>query len=348
MGAETVTGGPPAAGTLPAPVQLALLTNGKRVSQVLYVIAALSIADRLAKGPATAAELAEPSGADADALYRVLRVAAVIGVVREDAGGTFAATDMTEFLRGDVPYSMRDLMLFNGSEQVWRPYGDILHTVRTGEPAFDHVFGRPFFDHLRADPEAAERFDGAMAQMSRTTAPHFLTQYDFTRFRRIADIGGGQGFFLTQILNAAPEARGVLFDRPEVLVDARERLAHAGVAERVDIVTGDFFAEVPAGCDAYVIKQVLHDWDDARATEILRRIRAAIGESDARLVICEHVLAGPGVWDQGKFLDLDMMLRFAGRERTEPEWERLLHAAGFTLATRPITGRWAVIEGVPA
>ncbi|MEV7027556.1 methyltransferase, partial [Kitasatospora sp. NPDC093558] len=289
-----------------------------------------------------------------------LRCAAAFGLLTEEAERRFAENELTVGLRSDIPFGVRDLVLYNGSESVRRPYGEILHTVRTGRPAFEHVFGRPFFagngaaaqgDTHPADTQPAGTgalFDRAMTQMSRSTTHLFTSQYDFTRFSRIADIGGGQGFFLSAVLNATPGSTGVLLDRPHVVADAARHLAEAGVEDRVSIVPGDFFHPLPADCDAYLLKQVLHDWDDDHAVRILRGVRDALGDrTEGRLLVLDHVVAGPNEWDQGKFLDVDMMLRFGGRERTLPEWQDLLAAADFALANRPATGRWAVLEARP-
>ncbi len=257
----------------------------------------------------------------------------------------YALTPLADAMRSDVPHSQRDLVLFNGDEMLWRSYGELMHTVRTGKPAFDKVYGRTFFEHLKADPRAGRLFDGAMTQMSRATAALFLGQYEFGRYGRIADIGGGNGFFLCELLKEYPSLRGVLVDLPEVVTDAPERFAQAGVADRVEVVGGDFFGELPTGADAYVLKAVLHDWHDPDAVRILRSIREAMsGNPDARLLVCEFLVAPTNQWDRGKLLDLDMLLRFGGRERDLTQWRVLLAEAGFELVNDPTPGRWAVLE----
>jgi hypothetical protein len=337
--------GPAIAAVLPPHLRLLLLTDGKRISQVVHVLAQLGVADHLAAGPRSVAELAKLTDSNADALGRVLRVAASFGVFAEEPDGRYALTPLAEAMRSDVPQSQRDLLLFNGDEMLWRSYGELMHTVRTGEPAFNKVFGRSFFEHLKAEPRAGRLFDGAMTQMSRATAALFLDQYDFSRYASIADIGGGNGYFLAELLGACPDVRGVLVDLPEVVADAPERFAAAGVAGRAEVVGGDFFAELPAGADAYILKAVLHDWHDPQAIQILGRIRAAMsGKPEARLLICEFLVAPSNQWDRGKLLDLDMLLRFGGRERDLPQWRVLLAEAGFELVNEPVAGRWAVLE----
>src|SRR4051812_44127338 len=183
--------GPAMVGALPPHLRLLLLTDGKRISQVVHVLAQLRVADHLADGPRTVAELAKLTETDPDALGRVLRVSASFGVFAQEPDGRYALTDLAEALRSDVPDSQRDLILFNGDEMLWRSYGELMYTVRTGKPAFDKVYGRAFFEHLALDADAGRLFDRAMTQMSRATTALFLAQYDFSGYATIADIGGG-------------------------------------------------------------------------------------------------------------------------------------------------------------
>ncbi|MFI8520747.1 methyltransferase [Streptomyces sp. NPDC085481] len=340
--------GPAMTAALPPHVRLLLLTDGKRISRVLHVVAELGVADELAGGPLSARELAERTGTHADSLGRVLRVAAAFGVFAERPDGRYELTDMSEPLRSDVPGSQRDMVLYNGSELLWRSYGSLMHTVRTGEPAFEAAYGHGFFAHLEQDPQAGALFDRAMTGMSRATARMLLDGFDFGRFPRIADIGGGHGWFLAEVLKRHTEVRGTLVDRPSVAGEADKLFEEAGVAGRVEVVPGDFFGELPAGRDAYVLKAVLHDWDDERAAAILRRIREALaGSTDGRLLICEFLVGPANEWDRGKLLDLDMLVRFGGRERSEEQWRALLATTGFELVNEPVAGRWAVLECRP-
>lgn len=337
--------GPAMATSLPAHLRLLLLTDGKRISQVVHVVAQLGIADHLADGPRTVAELAKLTDTDVDALGRVLRVAASFGVFRADETGRFELTETAHALRSDVAESQRDLVLFNGDEMLWRSYGELLHTVKTGEPAFDKVYGRSFFEHLKADPVAGRLFDGAMAQMSRATAALFVNQFDFGQFRTIVDVGGGNGLFLARMLEANPESDGILVDLPEVIGPAARRFADAGVADRARAVGGDFFGALPEGHDAYILKAVLHDWADQHAREILGNVRTAmLTNPQARLLICEFLVAPDNQWDRGKLLDLDMLLRFGGRERDLRQWRVLLAESGLELINEPVAGRWAILE----
>ncbi|WP_418961366.1 methyltransferase [Streptomyces tritici] len=340
--------GPAMTAALPPHVRLLLLTDGKRISRVLHVVAELGVADELADGPLTVAELAERTDAHADSLGRVLRVAAAFGVFTEEADGRYALNEVGACLRSGVPGGQRDMVLYNGDEMLWRSYGRLMHTVRTGEPAFEAAYGHTFFEHLERDPRAGALFDRAMTGMSHATARMLLDGYDFGQYGRIADIGGGRGLFLAELLARHPGVRGTLVDRPSVVAEADKTFGEAGVADRVDVVPGDFFAELPKGADAYVLKAVLHDWDDEKAAAILGRVREALaGSPEGRLLICEFLVGPANEWDRGKLLDLDMLVRFGGRERSERQWRALLAAAGFELVNEPAAGRWAVLECRP-
>ncbi|MEV4875832.1 methyltransferase [Streptomyces cyaneofuscatus] len=340
--------GPAMTAALPPHVRLLLLTDGKRISRVLHVVAELGIADELADGPLAVPELASRTSTHADSLGRVLRVAAAFGVFEEQEDGRYALTELSQALRSGVPGSQRDMVLYNGTEMLWRSYGSLMHTVRTGRPAFEDAYGHGFFEHLEENPEASALFDRAMTGMSRATARMLLDGYDFGRFPRIADIGGGRGSFLSEVLARHPETRGTLVDRPSVVEEAPKLLGEAGVADRVEVLPGDFFQELPKGHDAYLLKAVLHDWDDERAAAILGRVREALDDNpDGRLLICEFLVGPANRWDRGKLLDLDMLVRFGGRERGEDQWRALLATAGLELVNDPVPGRWAVLECRP-
>ncbi|MEV5985409.1 methyltransferase [Streptomyces sp. NPDC052051] len=340
--------GPPMAAALPPHVRLLLLTDGTRVSRVLHVIAELGVADQLAGGPLTVDELAERTGTHAESLCRVLRVAAAFGLFEEGSDGCYGLTELSEPLRSDVRGSQRDMVLYNGTDELWRSYGSLLHTVRTGEPAFEQVYGHGFFEHLEQHPRTGALFDRAMTGMSRATTAMLFDSFDFGRFTRLTDVGGGHGYFLSEILKRHPGVVGTLVDRPAAAEQARKLLEDAGVADRAEVVAGDFFQPLPPGADAYVLKAVLHDWADDDAVRILGRIRDALaGRPKGRLLICEFLVGPANRWDRGKLLDLDMMLRFGGRERDEEQWRTLLATAGLELVNDPVPGRWAVLECRP-
>ncbi|MCI3275057.1 acetylserotonin O-methyltransferase [Streptomyces cylindrosporus] len=328
--------------------RLMLLANGQRFSAVVYALAELNVADQLAKGPRPVAELAAAVGADEGALYRLLRCAALLGVFTELDGRRFALTPIAEGLRTDLPDGVRDAVLLDGSDFFWNSFGMILHSARTGRPAFDERYGTSFWTHLNDDPAAGAVFDDAMTTISRRLGGLFLDRLDFTRFPRLADVGGGRGYFLAEALRRNPGNRGVLFDRPQVVATAPDLLAERGVADRVEVVGGDFFADaLPTGCDGYVLKTVLHDWPDDKAVAILRRVREAIGDGSGRLLVLEQVVAPGNTWDTAKFLDIDMLVVMGGRERNLDEWRELLWAGGFELECDDDAVGWAVLEGRP-
>lgn len=308
----------------------------------------LNIPDLLADGPRTAAELAAATGTDVDALYRVLRCASVVGVFVHRPDGSFESTPVSDGLRSDTPDTMREMFLFACDPMLWRPYEDVLHTVRTGDPSFSQVFGQSFFDYLKANPASGELFDRAMIQNHYPATDSILKRFPFDRFRCIADVGGGAGQFLADILAGLPEITGVLCDQPHVVVKAKEVFDKAGVTDRVRIVGTDFFTKIPSGCDAYLIKQTLHNWNDEKAKLILRRVREAIDDNaDARLLIMDILLTGYGQWDVGKFADIEMLVALGGRERSYEEWNRLLSTADFEPANDPEPGALALMEYRP-
>ncbi len=320
---------------------------GFRVSQALYAAAALGIADLLAAGPQSVEELATASGAHPSALARVLRLLASEGVFAELADGRFAVTPMAEALRHDVPGSLRPLVLFNGGETLWRSWGHLLHTVRTGEPAFDHVHGLDFFAYFRAHLDEGALFDQVMASQSMLATQAVAAAYDFAPFRTIVDVGGGRGALTLGLLAAYPHLRGIVYDQPAVAAAAQEAIAAAGLSGRCTVVGGDFFAAVPAGGDAYLLKFILHDWDDDRCVAILRACRLVV-PVEGRLLVIE-LLIPPGDGPSfAKSQDVNMLVNLGGRERTEAEYRALFHAAGFDLRrTIRAAGELRVIDGIP-
>jgi SAM-dependent methyltransferase/ribosome-associated toxin RatA of RatAB toxin-antitoxin module len=326
--------------------RLLYLTCGMRLAAVVSVLAELGVADLTASGPRTVSELAEATGTRPDALCRLLRCAASVGIMAERPDGRFAATPLSDGMRADNPYSLLPLVVHSARSFVTKPYMALLHSVRTGEPATVPALGSDIWRYFDDNPEDGARFDHTMTTLGRWETDRHLDVVRPERFGRIADIGGGQGHFLAAALRRARDASGVLFERPQVLEAAAEVLDAEGVAERVTRVAGDFFTDpLPEGCDAYVLKAVLHNWPDERAAELLTAVRKAIGDrDDARLFIVEQVVAGGNRWDHAKFLDLDMLVLFGGRERRLDQWRRLLAQNGFTLVNQPGEGQWTVLE----
>jgi predicted O-methyltransferase YrrM len=335
---------PPAPGARRA---LFELIAGKWISQAISVGADLGIADILKEGPRSAAEIAKVAGASEDGVFRLLRALTSVGLLSSKPGRRFALTASGNYLRSDVPGSLRGWARFVGHAITWRPWGELAYSVRTGQPAFNHVFGMPVFDYLAEHADAAAILNEAMTSTSSIDANAVVQAYDFSDIHSLVDIGGGHGLLLATILKANPRMRGILFELPHAIDGAAALLQRAGVADRCELVGGDFFRSVPEGGDAYVLKLVIHDWDDDRAVQILRNCHRVMPPK-ARLILVEYVLEPGDEPDFGKFVDLEMLvLNAGGRERTEPEFRDLLAMAGFELTqiARTATPK-SVIEGV--
>jgi hypothetical protein len=324
------------------------LANGFQVSQAIYVAATLGIADELRAGPRSSADLAEATESHPDALHRLLRALASVDVLHEGADGRFSLTELGECLRSDAPQPVGGWAALIGRPYFWTAWGALLHSVRTGENAMTHVTGAGPWEYRAQRPEEGAIFDRAMTDLSRRFTRALLDAYDFSRFGTVVDVGGGQGALLAAILAAHPALRGILFDLPHVVGPADGVLAAAGVADRCAVVAGDFFAGVPEGGDAYVLRAVLHDWEDAEAIAILRSCRRATPD-DAALLVVERELGGPNENPDAKFADLNMLVMPGGRERTVEEFAALFDSAGFELAgTTPTAAAMSVIEARPA
>lgn len=330
----------------PPSVALLQMMTGYWVSQSLYVAAKLGLPDLLADGPMPSNDLAAATQTHAPSLYRLLRALASLGVFTEVAPATFALSPLADPLRSDHPASMRALAVMYNEEQ-YRAWGSLLESVRTGESVFEEVFATPYFSYLAQHPEANETFNQAMTGWSAQLDRALLAAYDFSRFATVVDVGGGYGRLLATILAAHPALHGVLFDQPHVVADAGPLLEATGVANRCRSVGGDFFHEVPAGGDVYVLAQIVHDWDDERSVAILQACRRAI-PSTGTLLLAELVIAPGDAPDVGKLLDLHMLVLLGGRERTETEYRSLLAASGFTLtAVIPTVAGTSLVEASP-
>lgn len=295
-------------------------------AQGIHAAVELRIPDLLAAGPKTAAELASECGAHPPTLERLLRALASLEIFECAEDGRYKNTELGDVLRGNHPESQRDGGVFLTAPFLWRPLGELAESVRTGKPAFDAVFGQSFFEYLAGHAEDAALFNRVMTQGIAWTAPALLKAYDFSRFERLVDVGGGQGALLRELLAATPRLKGILFDLPSVVAGAAAILEN-GVAGRAEIVGGNFFDSVPGGGDGYLLKGVIHDWSDEDAVRILGNVRKAI-RPDGTLLLMESLIdsderpAGLG--------DL-LMLVIGGRDRSEEELRRLLAEAGFTL-----------------
>jgi len=333
------------------PPQLYLFELGTAMwtAQCLHAIARLGVAEHLESGPGSAEQIAAALDLHAPSLYRVLRMLCGYGIFAEDANRRFALTHIGEKLLPGVPGSAHAMLVYNGQKWQTEPYAQVEFTLRTGKPAFDHAFGMPFFDYVAAHQDVASQFDRAMTSVSQLHASAVLGAYDFSNIGTLVDVGGGNGLLLSAILSANPQVRGILFDLPRVVEQARPQLAAAGVAERCDIQEGDFFERVPAGADAYMMSHIVHDWDDDRCRTLLRACRAGMAP-EARLLVIDVIIApGDNRFDQGKLTDMQMLFVLTGRERTALEFRDLLASAGFTIRRIVRTAApECIIEAIPS
>jgi hypothetical protein len=300
------------------------------LSQALYVVATLGVADLLAGGPRPSTELAEAVGAHPVALYRVLRALASVGVFHELDGAWFALTSLGECLRSDAPEPVGAWAAHIGRSYRWQTWAHLLDSVRTGEYAFRQVHGVSAWDYRARNPEENAIFDRAMTDLSRRASQAIVEAYDFGRHTTLVDVGGGRGALLAAILTRYPAVRGTVFDLPHVVAESPPLLEAAGVAERCQVVGGDFFDGVPPGAEAYLLKTVLHDWDDEHAVRILRACRKASSTGGA-LVIVEWDLGPRNAARDAKFSDLEMLVGNGGLERSLDQYSALLTRCGFHL-----------------
>ena len=323
------------------------LVNGYQVSQAIYAAASLGIADHLRDTARGVVELASLTTCHPGALYRLLRALAAVGVFHEDENQKFSLTEMGECFRSDSVTPMSGWAAYIGRPYHWQSWGHLLHSVRTGDVAFQDLYGQSVWDFRAVDPEESAIFDRAMTTNSRNTLQAVVDAYDFSQFRHVADIGGGQGHLLAGILSAHPQLRGTLFDQPHVVAPAKEVLARHGLSERCTIVPGSFFETAPAGADAYLLKSIVHDWDDDEAIAILKVCRRAMS-ADAKLLLIERIIGRPNESSMNKFSDLNMLVMLGGRERTSQQYSDLCQAAGFRLRRVVQAGMYfGIIEAEP-
>ena len=331
----------------PPQAVLMQLSMGAMVTQAIHVATKLGVADILADGEKDMDEISAIAGAHAPSLYRILRTLASLGVFTETKPLTFANTPVSEVLRDGVPGSMRNSMIFMGEPWHYNVWGNMLHSARTGGTAWKKTYGEEVFDWFPKNPEASEIFNGCMSELSAGAAPAVVAAYDFTGIETLADIAGGHGLLISQIVKANPQIKGILFDMPHVVAGSAETLRAHGVEDRVETASGDFFVEVPAA-DAYIMKHIIHDWDDDRSIQILRSIHRAM-RGDGKVLLAEMVIPEGNVPHPGKMLDLEMLTSPGGLERTADEYARLFERAGFKL-TRivPTMSPFSVIEAKKA
>ena len=301
-------------------------------SQLVFVAAKLGIADALVAGPLTVHEIAARVGAHPPYLGRVLRALASVGIFAADPHGRFHLTRLAQTLRSDHPESLRNFALMLVDDYNWSAWGALEHTVRTGEPAFEHVHGAPAFPWMREHPEKEKMFSASMASISVMENAAVTRAYAFGKVRKVVDIGGAHGHLLVSILRSYVKVRGVLFDQPPVIEEAVKSgfMSASDLAGRCEAVGGDFFDSVPPGADAYVMKYIIHDWDDEKSVRILQNCRKAMGE-DGRVLVIEHVVTAGNRFDWGKLMDINMMVMLGSKERTKDEFRQLFARAGLRL-----------------
>jgi ubiquinone/menaquinone biosynthesis C-methylase UbiE len=338
----------PAQGASREPAELLMqFATGYMVSAALHGVTALGIPDLLRSGSKSVAELAVSTSSNEDALYRVMRALASIGVFNENPARTFSLTSVSELLSADAVNSMRDMALWLTDPFHFEVYGELAHSIRTGETVPEKIYGLCCFDYLAKDEEVGGRFNNAMTGFSSMVIQAALAEYNFGWLagKTLVDVAGGHGKVLTEILKKYPEVRGVLFDLNHVVTGARARIEAEGLSNRCALAHGDFFQAVPAG-DAYIMKHIIHDWDDERAFTILKNIHRA-SQPGSLVILLESVLAPGNEPHFAKWMDIEMLVLPGGRERTEAEYRKLLSDSGFKV-TRilPTKSPLSVIEAV--
>jgi hypothetical protein len=329
----------------PGPSVLDLVTTAW-VAQGVYTVTKLGIIEALRDGPQSADAVAATVDANPDAVYRLMRMLASRGIFVQHRNRRFALAPMGEALRIDAPDSIRGYVLFVGDPLHWEHWGQLSRSVRTGRCAIEELRGKPTFEWFEDVPELAAVFNDGMTSISKMETPLVVGAYDFSRFRTIVDVGGGHGLLLSAILRESPDSRGILFDADSVVEGAPAVLDSAGVSDRCSAVGGSFFESVPAGGDAYVLKHIIHDWDDEKSLQILRNVRTAMNP-DAKVLIVETVVPDDDREHLSKLLDLEMLVAATGRERTEGEYAKLLSQAGLR-HTRTVgtVGPASIVEAV--
>lgn len=329
--------------------RLVELIIGAKIAAALHVVVDKGLADLLARGPQTVDTLAHTVQLPVETLRRFLRALAQIGLFSEVEESVFANTEVSEHLRSDVPYSLREMVTVLDDEAVARGWRQLPNVLASGQPAFDAVNGMGFFDWIKDDAGRSSAMASFMGGIYGPHGPKIAAGYPFGRFANLIDIGGGNGHVLAAILAQHPQLRGALLDLPPTADVARRFLAERGFAARCEVFAGDFFETVPRGYDAYMLKSCLHDWHDTKAIEILRRCREAM-PAHGRVLIVEIVLA-PGrlIGHPHRLIDLEMMVTLGGKERSEQEFASLLALAGLRLTTvTPIAGSFfSVVEAAP-
>lgn len=330
---------------------LLLLLKGHIIVQAIRAAAQLNLADLVKDEPKKLFELAEAAGVPAHSLARLLRVLIALEIFTEVEPGVFAQSELSSLLRSDIPYSMRQLALMHGDEWQWRPWEAFLYSLQTEKPAFDHLYGMSLWQYFQQEnPASGQLFHAAMTSFAKQDNLAIVNAYDFTAFRTLVDVGGGEGSLLATILQKYPAIQGTLFDQPAVMERAKALFAREGLAERCTFVSGSFFETIPAQADAYVLKQILKDWSDHEVISLLQNCRRAM-KPESKLLIIEPAILSEGMLYE-KLVDLQLMVVAPAGERTEEEYRKLFQEAGLTLSslrpTRPTAAQFSIFECIPS
>lgn len=326
--------------------ELINLIAGNWISRAIFAAAKLGIADQLTHGPCSVEMLSKKVDTHEKSLYRLMRALASVGIFEETEPNNFGMTPKAELLRSDHPASLQSLAVLWGDLE-YSAWGDIVYSINTGQCAFKHQTGVPFFDFLQENEEAAQTFNLAMTSASKLIPSAIVKAYNFSEFSKIVEIGASHGALISAILRDYPLLKGVLFDLPVVAQSAAQHSQVVDIVSRCEVVAGDFFESVPSGGDVYVLSMIIHDWDDEQSICILKNCREAI-KPNGKLLLVETVIESGNTPHFGKWLDLHMLVMHGGCERTEVEYRRLLRTAGFEL-TQIIPTRTprSIIEAVP-
>ena len=326
------------------------MTSGFMISAALYPVTKLRVAESLADGPKPVSILAKEAGVQEDALFRVLRALASVGLFAEPQPRTFALTPSSDLLRADAPGSLRNMVLWMTNKLHFDVWGEMMHSVKTGQPAIEHIHKKPCFEVFAPDLEHTVEFNNAMTNISQMTIPAVLGSYDFSGIQTLVDVGAGHGYLLCEIVKKYPGLKGVAFDMEQVLEGTRKRIAENGLSDRVSCCSGSFFENIPAHGDAFIMQHIIHDWADDKALTILKNVRRALdGKKNGKLLVLDSVIKANTLGDFNTWKDLEMLLMPGGRERTEAEFRDLLGKAGFKVTrVMPTPAMVAVIEAIPA
>jgi SAM-dependent methyltransferase len=333
---------------VPPPAQMMQMITGFWVSCCVYTAARLNVAHYLAETPMSAQELAMATGSHAPSMFRLLRALAGVGVLSRNAEGKFALTPLGDTLRPGVPGSMRAMAIAQLGDH-YRAWGQLQHSVKTGQVAFEHVEGMPVWKYYESHPEDGLNFMQAMTGLTQAVIMNIVPAYDFSQFGTIVDVGGGNGALLTAVLEAAPQARGIVFDEEYVVKETAQRLAQSGLNGRCGVAAGSFFDDPVPEADAYLLKMVLHDWDDEKSVAILKNV-ARSAKPGGKVLVLESVIPESDLPHPGKLMDINMLAMTGGRERTEAEFAALFRRAGLRLSAVVHTQSplFSVVEAVEA